>query len=68
MSGVSDGARSAKFWPLVFDGNVTWDALAERGISEEMAQVVTDAPRGERVGWGIPFMVQDAVLVSDQPG
>jgi hypothetical protein len=52
--------------PLSFKGNASLSELAGAGVSEEMATALEHAPRGQGVGWGIPFQVEDVVMLKDQ--
>jgi hypothetical protein len=67
MCRTKDGPASPLFSPLIFQGNVTLDELADRGISEEMAAAVEHAPSGACICWGIPFQVDAPVMIVDQP-
>jgi hypothetical protein len=66
MPAIKDGPVSALFAPLHFEGNTTLSQVAGAGVSEEMAKAVEHAPSGECVGWGIPFVIDDIVLVKDK--
>jgi hypothetical protein len=66
MPAFKDGPVSALFTPLHFEGNTTLSQVAGAGVSEEMAKAVEHAPSGECVGWGIPFVIDDLVLVKDE--
>ncbi len=61
MSTVKDGPRSRLFWPLHFEGGSPLSELA--GLSEEMSAARQHAPGGECVSWGIPFTIENVVLV-----
>jgi hypothetical protein len=41
--------------------------LGEAGVSDEMAAALEHAPTGACVSWGIPFEIEDVVLITDQP-
>ena len=66
MPAIKDGPISALFTPLHFEGNTSRLHAAEAGVSEEMAKAVEYAPSGECVGWGIPFEIEDVVIVRDE--
>jgi len=62
-----DNVHSLKFKTLHFAGNVTWETLTSSHLSAEMRKAVTDAPRGECIGWGIPFVIENPLLISESP-
>jgi hypothetical protein len=66
MSLYRDGPSSDAFAPLPFKGTVALDMLPGSGISEEMATALEHAPRGEGVAWGIPFYVDQVVLLAEE--
>lgn len=66
MPAIKDGPGSTLFTPLRFEGNTTLRRVAGAGVSEEMAEVVGDAPSGECVGRGIPFVIEDVVVIKDE--
>jgi hypothetical protein len=67
MPSIKDGPSSPLFTPLPFKGNVPLSKLAGAGISDGMAAAVEHAPSGACVGWGIPFQIEDVVVISQQP-
>ncbi len=68
MKNLNDGPVSARFSPLLFKGNLQWEELrVERGVSETLAAAVPHAPRGSCAAWGIPFEINDPLLVADEP-
>ncbi len=67
MIGVQDGPRTALFHPLTFQGNVALSDLAGAGLSPEMAAALEHAPAGECTGWGIPFQVEDVIVLKERP-
>jgi hypothetical protein len=67
MSSVQDGPRSARFAPLPLRGTTPLSDLANAGISPAMAAAVAAAPSGDCVGWGIPFHVEQVVVIDRQP-
>ncbi len=67
MYSFSDGPCTDAFAPLRFCGTVNLEDLANRGVSEQMAEALGHAPRGEGAAWGIPFYVDDVVLLVDEP-
>ncbi|GAB4545799.1 MAG: hypothetical protein Kow0063_39990 [Anaerolineae bacterium] len=66
MPGFQDGPSSPLFTPLPLKGNVTLSALAEAGISEQMASALEHAPVGKCVAWGLPFDIGDVVVISEE--
>jgi hypothetical protein len=62
-----DGPSSPDFKPVALQGNVSFSGLAKESLSEDMRKAVTEAPRGLGASWGIPFNVQDPILLKDQP-
>ena len=62
MSTFRDGPSTDQFSALVLKGNRTWSDLADVGLSEELLAAVEHAPRGQVVGWGIPFTVGDSIV------
>jgi hypothetical protein len=45
---------------------VPLSALAGAGLSEEMVAALEHAPRGACVAWGVPFQIEDVLLLKDQ--
>ena len=66
MAGFRDGPCSSLFTPLPFQGNTRLEDLPVQDVSPEMAKVAIQAPRGTCVCWGIPFEV-DQVIVLNGP-
>jgi len=66
MPGVQDGPSSPLFTPLSLRGNVPLSKLADVGISDEMSAALEHAPNGDCVAWGIPFEIEDVVVIADQ--
>lgn len=68
-----DGPVSPYFMPVQLNPvdsprYISLQALAGTGLlTERMVNAVEHAPCGEVVGWGIPFNVQDVILVADVP-
>jgi hypothetical protein len=61
-----DGPASRCFRPVLLPGGEPPEELKGR-ISEDMAGMIPEAPRGEAVIWGIPFQLDGVLLVKDQP-
>ena len=65
MTGCIDGPRSSLFKALEFKGNMAFSKLKNAGISIDMAAALDQAPRGESVSWGIPFEIEDAMVLRE---
>ena len=66
MPVYQDGPRSPHFAPVALRGLSPWADLAA-GISAEMAAAMEHAPSGDCVCWGIPFQVEGALLIREEP-
>ncbi|MCL5999826.1 MAG: CehA/McbA family metallohydrolase [Chloroflexi bacterium] len=66
MVRLQDGPVSSLFKPLSLHGNMTFATLSAPTLSAEMVAAAEQAPRGDCVGWGIPFSVCDPVVLSDK--
>lgn len=64
MSNFIDGPASPLFSPVPFRGKVTLSELKNTPISEEMA--AAEAPQGRCVAWGIPFEIEDVVVLAQE--
>jgi hypothetical protein len=67
MSSIQDGPASALFHPVSFQGNASLSDLAQHGVSAQMAAALQHAPSGACIGWGIPFQIDDILLLHEQP-
>ena len=67
MPSVKDGPASTRFTPLAIRGNATLGDLVDANISEEMREASEHAPSGDCVCWGIPFRIDDVVVIADAP-
>ncbi len=67
MPGFRDGPASSLFRPIRISSHITLDQLAASGIPAEMAEAVKHAPAGQGVAWGIPFEVDQVVVIRGQP-
>ena len=67
MTSFRDGPSSTNFRPLPIRGDVSVAALAQNGVSEEMAAAAEHAPTGDCVSWGIPFHIEDVLLLAKEP-
>lgn len=66
MTIFQDGPRSPLFSPLSFKGNTTFERMAESGISEAMSAAKANAPKGNCVAWGIPFVIDEIVIIKEK--
>ncbi|MCJ7700660.1 MAG: CehA/McbA family metallohydrolase [Anaerolineales bacterium] len=67
MTGCIDGPRSSLFKAMSFKGNKACAKLKDAGLSKEMAAALDQAPRGESVSWGIPFEIEDVIVLREGP-
>ncbi len=67
MPQIQDGPRSARFAPLPLHGALPLAEVATSGVSPAMAAALAAAPTGECVGWGIPFSVDQVLVIDRQP-
>jgi hypothetical protein len=76
MTEIHDGPESPFFSVLPVKGNANLAELAGAasgepsgvsGMSDEMSAALKDAPSGYCVCWGIPFEIDDVVVLSDAP-
>ena len=66
MPEIVDGPASSRFTPLILKGNTSLAGLAEMGVSQAMTSAVDHAPCGACVGRGIPFQVEEVIVIKDQ--
>ncbi len=67
MKYLQDGPHSPQFKLLHLRGNATLNSLHQGDeISQEMADALQHAPHGDCVGWGIPFEVNEIVVLADE--
>ena len=68
MPKLYDGPVSACFRPVWLQSGLCFEDLSSgMGISDGMAKAAEHAPRGQGSAWGIPFTINDIVLVKDAP-
>lgn len=70
MPGYIDGPSTTRFHPLLLSGGCAMGELASAQdvpLSAEMRAALAQAPDGECVSWGLPFHVQRALVMHDQP-
>lgn len=63
MSPIVDGPVSPYCKPLAFQGNVARADLPVSGISPEMVSALPHLPAGECICWGIPFSINERLLL-----
>ncbi len=63
---VRDGPGTDLFRVVELQGQVNLSDLHRAGLSTGMADAVDDAPSGECVCWGIPFAVNEVIVVQDR--
>jgi len=61
MPTINDGPSSRFFWPLHLESGRLLSELA--CLSDEMSAALQYAPSGECVAWGIPFTIEQLVVV-----
>jgi len=66
MSNFQDGPTALQFHSLPFHGNVSLDDLADADVTPEMVETAQHAPRGEWVGWGVPFEINDVIVLAHE--
>ena len=64
---VQDGPQTGRFVPLPIKGNLAHSDLAKAGLSEDLTKAADRALKGPCVCWGIPFRVNDLILLKDRP-
>lgn len=66
MPTIVDGPSSSLFTPIRLKGNTTIAALEKAGISDSMTKALNQAPTGSCVCWGVPFEVDNPILIKDE--
>ncbi|HET6443560.1 MAG TPA: CehA/McbA family metallohydrolase [candidate division Zixibacteria bacterium] len=64
---TKDGPSSEVFSALTFQGNFALEDLGTLTLTNEMADALDRAPRGETVSWGIPLHIDNVIAISDEP-
>ncbi len=64
---VQDGPSTARFRSVPLSGSTPAADLKTVGLSEAMITALEQMPVGACVAWGIPFEVQDPLVLADQP-
>jgi hypothetical protein len=74
MATIQDGPKSPHFRPLPLKGNTNFTKLASAegkdlssNLSVEMVAALEHAPTGACVFWGIPFNIDEVLLLTDHP-
>ena len=63
MGVLRDGPASALFSPVRIRGNHRFSDLKGKTFSRELAEAFPNAHRGKSVAWGIPFHIEQALVV-----
>ena len=63
MTSIKDGPSTDLFSPLPFEGTGAVSRLSGAGISETMSRATEHTPSGACIGWGIPFQIEDVVVL-----
>ena len=66
MAALRDGPASSLFSPIPIKGNYRFSALGARPFSRALGAGLPDAHRGKSVAWGIPFLIDRALVVRDK--
>jgi hypothetical protein len=66
MANSIDGPASPNFSPVVLSGGRQITEVPKELVSDRLLAAMTEAPRGERVCWGIPFAIGEPVAVADR--
>jgi len=67
MAALRDGPASPLFSPIEIKGNYRFSALSKKPFSLELSAGLPDAHRGKSVAWGIPFLIDRALVVQNEP-
>jgi hypothetical protein len=67
MPSRHDGPQSPHFTPLTFKGNTQFPKVEKFNLSKEMSEVLDEALTGSCTAWGIPFQVNEVVILADKP-
>ncbi len=65
MISIIDGPGSKNFKPILFKGNIDFASLKKAQISRNMQDALSKAPCGESVSWGIPFQINNPILIQE---
>ncbi len=66
MPRIKDGPCSSGFAPLAIKGNKTLSGLSKEALSQEMKEALEHAACGSCVSWGIPFQIEEVVLLKEK--
>lgn len=67
MPALCDGPSSPLFSPVPLHGNCKFEDLKHRGLSDQLGNALQHAPEGDCVALGIPFKVNDPILIRSDP-
>lgn len=68
MDKFHDGPKSKLFKPVSIRGNKSWQKISSRDVSEKMVQAINQAPRGQVISWGIPFIIDKKIIFIKDSG
>ncbi len=64
---VADGKKSPLFTPLSINSNIQISKWVQSEISSSMFMARDKMPGGSCISWGIPFEIEDPVLIKNKP-
>ncbi len=67
MPSRHDGPQSPHFTPLNLKGNAQFPKVENFNLSKEMSEALDEALTGSCTAWGIPFQVNEVVILADKP-
>ncbi len=67
MPSHHDGPQSPHFTPLTLKGNAQFPKVENFNLSKEMSEALDEALTGSCTAWGIPFQVNEVVILADKP-
>jgi hypothetical protein len=66
MPSHHDGPQSPHFTPLILKGNAQFPKIGNCNLSKEMSEALDEALSGSCTAWGIPFQVNEVVILEDK--
>jgi hypothetical protein len=66
MPSHHDGPQSPHFTPLILKGNAQFPKIGNFNLSKEMSEALDEALTGSCTAWGIPFQVNEVVILEDK--
>jgi hypothetical protein len=67
MPSHHDGPQSPYFTPLILKGNAQIPKIKNDSLSKEMSAALDEALTGSCTAWGIPFQVNEVVVLDGKP-